>query len=396
MKPIPKELYNDVKSDKLNNISSVGTIVKSDEHNILYTTTNNLSQCVGFKSNHSKEIDKPFFLQHEDLFLKTIDLYKATFKNSNPELIAYFYSKKMDWACFLFADINYRTRAFDRNKPNNLSGSPNKSNNQNELVDGILDFGFFPVIGVTNDLDYNKNPAWYLLLSQSNKNDDNILKNHSNIFDTIDLDKVNIEDSEDKKEIFWDSLNQVDSYLCLEKSSFEGRKKVKYSDKYFKHLPYKDKFYEEVISLCSKNFENKLESFIDILKRYSTKNTNKESFSSIILDLMNYNLKITTNRSDKELNNKINSTYSDSKYFLGTYPNDLIWSDFITYLIRNLYIGFDNLKYEHVIDVLSEKNFFKTFIKRFDGFYKKPNEFKDYCEEQNQAIQKLKHAKLLG
>ncbi len=396
MKPIPKELYNEVKSDKLNNISSVGTIIKSDEHNILYTTVNNLSTCVGFKSNHSKEITKPFFLQHEDLFLKTIELYKATFKNSNPELIAYFYSKKMDWTCFLFADVNYRTRALHRNKSNDLMENPKEINSQNELVDGILDFGFFPVIGVTNDFDYNKNPAWYLLLSQTNKNDDNILKNHSNIFETIDLDKNNIEDSEGKKEIFWDSMHEVDSYLCLEKSSFEGRKKIKYSDKYFKHLPNTDKFYEEVINSCSENFEKKLESFINILQKYSTKSTNKESFSSIILDLMNYNLKITTNRSDKELNNKINTTYFDSKYFMSAYTNDPTWSDFITYLIRNLYIGFDNLKYEHVIDVLSEKNFFKTFIKRFDGFYKKPNEFKDYCSEQNEAIKKLKDAKLLG
>ena len=101
MKPLPIDFFEFIKSNKLKHSTTDDTIVKSDELNILYSTINNLSKCVGFKNNHSVATKKPFFLQHQDLFNRTKELFTVTFENSNPELIAYFYDKEKSWVCFL-------------------------------------------------------------------------------------------------------------------------------------------------------------------------------------------------------------------------------------------------------------------------------------------------------
>jgi hypothetical protein len=401
MKAIPKELFQIIKSDKLKHLSSSNTIVDSGDLNILYSTENNLSKCVGFKGNYSTLFKEPFFLQHVDLYERTMDLYKATFQFSKPELIAYFYSEEKDWMCFLFADTSYRERALNKGQSNTINKSAETISDMGFPFEKIMDYGFFPVIGVTNDFGFDKNPAWYLLLAQTNQTDDQIFNETININKVIENKNLNdnqenIESNGEKNKIYGDSLHSVDSYICIEKSAFVGRGKLKYSDTYFSNHPNINKFYGEIIDDCSKKFETELNNFIEILDTFSTKKINQEIFCSIVLDLYNLNIKITTNKSDTDLNRIVRKTYSDSLYFVKKYIKDPKWTDFITYVIRNKYMGFNNIKFEHVIDVLQEKNFFKTFIKRFNGFYKGPeSDFISYCDEQMDAVSKLKGKNLL-
>jgi hypothetical protein len=152
-----------------------------------------------------------------------------------------------------------------------------------------------------------------------------------------------------------------------------------------------------VIKITSEKFGEELNNFLDALKNFSKKNVEKEIFCSIVLDLYNLNLKITSHKSDKDYNRQVRGFYLDSFYFTEKYSQDPKWSDFITYVIRRKYVNFKNLKFEDVIDVLQEKHFYKTFIKRFQGFYKSEEKvFTEYCTEQLEAVNKLKKEKLLN
>jgi hypothetical protein len=402
MKPLPNDFFEFIKSNKLKHSTTDDTIVKSDELNILYSTTNNLSKCVGFKNNHSVTNKEPFYIQHQDLYNRTKELYTVTFKNSNPELIAYFYNEEKSWVCFLFADTHYREKAHSKKEPNLSHTTFDKDNLIASEVLKIFEFGFFPVIGVTNDYGFEKNPAWYLMLAQTNQEDDVILKETSEVRlkgeeknYLYENDTSNAENSENR--IFGDSLFSTDSYLCIERSAFEGREKIKFSDRYFASLPNLNSFYNKVIELTSIKFGLELNHFLKTLQNFSEKNVEKEFFCSIVLDLYNFNLKITTHKSDKELNKYVRVCYSDSFYFINKYIQDPKWADFITYVIRRKYVKFKNLKFEDVIDVLQEKHFYKTFIKRFEEFYKKEEKvFTEYCTEQLEAVNKLKKEKLLN
>jgi hypothetical protein len=403
MKPLPIDFFEFIKSNKLKHSTTDDTIVKSDELNILYSTINNLSKCVGFKNNHSVTTKEPFFLQHQDLFNRTKELFTVTFENSNPELIAYFYDKEKSWVCFLFADIHYREKALSKKEPN-LHHTTFETDNSiaPEEVTKILEFGFFPVIAVTNDYGFEKNPAWYLMLAQTNQADDLIFKETSELGlkseekNYIDENDTSVAENSEHR-IFGDSLFSTDSYLCIERSAFEGREKIKFSDRYFKSLPNLDSFYNEVITITSEKFREELYHFLDTLKNFSKKNVEKEIFCSIVLDLYNLNLKITSHKSDKDYNRYVRGFYSDSSYFIKKYSQDPKWSDFITYVIRRKYVNFKHLKFEDVIDVLQEKHFYKTFIKRFQGFYKSEEKvFTEYCTEQLEAVNKLKKEKLLN
>jgi hypothetical protein len=403
MKPLPNDFFEFIKSNKLKHSTTDDTIVKSDELNILYSTKNNLSKCVGFKNNHSVTNKEPFFLQHQDLYNKTKELYTVTFENSIPELIAYFYDEQKSWVCFLFADTHYREKALSKKEQNLRHTTFEKDNLIASEVTKIFEFGFFPVIGVTNDYGFGKNPAWYLMLAQTNQDDDDLIFKETSEVGLKSEDK-NFPDENDtsvagnsEHRIFGDSLFSTDSYLCVERSAFDGREKIKFSDRYFESLPNLDSFYNEVIKITSEKFGEELNNFLDALKNFSKKNVEKEIFCSIVLDLYNLNLKITSHKSDKDYNRQVRGFYLDSFYFTEKYSQDPKWSDFITYVIRRKYVNFKNLKFEDVIDVLQEKHFYKTFIKRFQGFYKSEEKvFTEYCTEQLEAVNKLKKEKLLN